>query len=168
MLFRALRSVLNFKSTTLKRWCFILVFTLNLQGYNTCIYDNLYTIYEQISSFSCFIFIHMRLQHVTITTMKGFFYLPYVRSIGFLHWYRFHQSGFKITLVVLPWLAMQVLVEDAIYVSQGKIPMSTEGMLHISGSIWVRCYLTVWSTRRCITVTAANILCKYIHSKWRR
>ena len=30
---------------------------------------------------------------------------------------------------------MQGLVEDAMYVSQGKIPMSTEWMLVISGSV---------------------------------
>ena len=34
---------------------------------------------------------------------------------------------------------MQVLVEAAMYVSQGKITMTTEGMLRISG------YLGVWS-----------------------
>ena len=30
---------------------------------------------------------------------------------------------------------MQVLVEDAMYVSQGTIPISTEGILVISGSL---------------------------------
>ena len=30
---------------------------------------------------------------------------------------------------------MQVLVEDVMYVSQGGIPISTEGMLVISGSV---------------------------------
>ena len=30
---------------------------------------------------------------------------------------------------------MQGLLEDAMYVSQGGIPMSTEGMLVISGSV---------------------------------
>ena len=32
---------------------------------------------------------------------------------------------------------MKGLVEDAMYVSQGKIPISTEGMLVISGSVSV-------------------------------
>ena len=38
---------------------------------------------------------------------------------------------------------MQGLVEDAIYVSQGGIPMSTEEMLSISGSKGVWYYLMV-------------------------
>ena len=32
-------------------------------------------------------------------------------------------------------ITMQVLVEDAVYVYQGGVPISTEGMLVISGSL---------------------------------
>ena len=66
---------------------------------------------------------------------ERYFYLPYVNSRICMNWYRFHQSGFKITPVVFPFPNMQVLVEDAIYVSQVEIPMSTEGMIVISGSV---------------------------------
>ena len=63
---------------------------------------------------------------------------------------------------------MQVLVEDVMYFYQGKIPMSTEGMLRISGSRWVRYYLKVWSTSRFIDVTSEKLLWKYINPKERR
>ena len=56
---------------------------------------------------------------------------------------------------------MQVLVEDVMYVSQGKIPMSTEGILVIIGyvpSTWD--YLMVWSTSRSLRLSAMKILCK--------
>ena len=40
-----------------------------------------------------------------------------------MYWYRFHRSGFKGIPVVLLCLTMQILAEDAMYVSQGYIPM---------------------------------------------
>ena len=49
-----------------------------------------------------------------------------------MHWYRFQKTGFKSNPVVLQCPNMQRLVEDAMYVSQGGIHMSTEGMLVIS------------------------------------
>ena len=63
---------------------------------------------------------------------------------------------------------MQVLVEYAMYVSQGKIPMSTEGIMVISGSIpgaWY--YLTVWSTSRSLIWPAVKIIYKAINTKGR-
>ena len=41
-----------------------------------------------------------------------------------MHCYRFHESGFKINPVVLPFSTMQVLVENSMYVSQDVLPMS--------------------------------------------
>ena len=41
-----------------------------------------------------------------------------------MNWYRFHQSGFKTTPVILPCPTMQGLVKDVLYVSQGKVTMS--------------------------------------------
>ena len=64
---------------------------------------------------------------------------------------------------------MQGLVEDAMYVSQGEIPTSTEGMLLISGSVpgaWA--YLTVWSTSRSLSLPLVNLLCKAMNPKGRR
>ena len=52
-----------------------------------------------------------------------------------MHLHIFQQLRFKITPVVLMCPTMQGLVEDAIYVSQGKIPMPTEGMLVTSGYV---------------------------------
>ena len=53
---------------------------------------------------------------------KGnWFYLLFFESIGYLHCYRFHQSGFKITPIVLLCTTMQGLVEDVMCVSQGYI-----------------------------------------------
>ena len=46
------------------------IFTLNVLNSKTCIQHNIYTIFEEISSFSLFIFIHTRLQRVTLTTRK--------------------------------------------------------------------------------------------------
>ena len=57
---------------------------------------------------------------------------------------------------------MQVLVEDAMYVSQGGIPMSTEGMLHIIGAREVWSYLKVLSTNSRIGMPAAKLLWKSI------
>ena len=56
------------------------------------------------------------------------------------------------------FLNMQVLVEDAMYVSQVEIPMSTEGMVHISGARVSGSYLTVLPTSRRIVVPAAKLL----------
>ena len=64
---------------------------------------------------------------------------------------------------------MQGLVEYAMYVYQGKIPISTEGMLVISGSVpgtWD--YLTVWSTSRSLSLLAAKLLCKAINPEGRQ
>ena len=44
-------------------------------------------------------------------------------------------------LSMLP--TIQVFVEDAMYVFQGGIPMSTEGILHISEAREVQSYLSV-------------------------
>ena len=74
---------------------------------------------------------------------ERFFNITSVRSRGCMHWYRLQQSGFKSTPDVLPCLTIQVLVEDAMYVSQGGMPISTEGMLSISGDRGFRSYLTV-------------------------
>ena len=63
---------------------------------------------------------------------------------------------------------MQVLVEDAMYVSQGKITITNEGMLRISGDIVVWSYLMVRSTSRCIGVPAAKLLCNSINPKGHR
>ena len=60
---------------------------------------------------------------------------------------------------------MQGLVEDAMYVSQAMIPMSTEGMLRISGARGILSYLASWSTIRCIGMPAVKIICKSINSK---
>ena len=62
---------------------------------------------------------------------------------------------------------MEVLVEYAMYIYQGKIPMSTEGMMCISGTRGVWVYLTVWSTSGSIGVPAVKILCKDINPKGR-
>ena len=70
-----------------------------------------------------------------INNKERCFYLTSVRPRGCLHWYRFQQSGFKITPVVLPQPTMQILMEEAKYVYQGNIPISTEGILVISGSV---------------------------------
>ena len=47
-------------------YCFTLIFgqifTFNILHPNTCIQHNIYTIFEQISSFSCFVFIHTWIQ----------------------------------------------------------------------------------------------------------
>ena len=52
--------------------------TLNILHPNTCIQHNIYTIFDQILRFSCFIFSHTRIQHVALTTRKGvfIFHLP--------------------------------------------------------------------------------------------
>ena len=55
------------------------------------------------------------------------FYPPYVRSRGCMYLYRFHKSGFKRTPVVLMCPTVQGLVEDVMYVSQGKIPIYEGG-----------------------------------------
>ena len=57
---------------------------------------------------------------------------------------------------------MQLLVEDVMYFSQGGIPMSTEGMLHIIATRGVRSYLTVWSTSRRIYMPSEKLLFKDI------
>ena len=51
-----------------------------------------------------------------------------------LYWYRFQRQGLKASASSM-LTTMQVLVEDAMYVSQVKTSMSTEGMLVISGSV---------------------------------
>ena len=83
-----------------------------------------------MSKFSFFVFGHTRLQFVTLTTMEVF-YLLSLRSIACLHWFKFHKSGFKSTLVVLPCPTMQVLVEDVVYVSQCGIPMYVWDALYL-------------------------------------
>ena len=74
--------------------CFSLIlgqiFTLNILHPKKCIQHNIYNIFEQIYSFSCFIFIHTRIQHVTLITRNCVFNPPSFRSRGCLHWYRFH------------------------------------------------------------------------------
>ena len=63
---------------------------------------------------------------------------------------------------------MQGFVEDAMCVSQGNTPISTEGVLVISGpvrSAWA--YRRIWSTNRSISLPALKIICKYINLKWR-
>ena len=62
---------------------------------------------------------------------------------------------------------MQVLVEDTMYVSHGKIPMSTEGMLCISRARGFWSYLMVLSTSRHIGMPAEKILLKVITPKGR-
>ena len=47
------------------------IFNLNIQHSKTCNQHHLYTIFEQIPSFSCFIFSHTRLQRVILITRKG-------------------------------------------------------------------------------------------------
>ena len=57
-------------------FCFLLlvkIFTLSLQHSKKCIQHHLYTNFGNISSFSHFIFIHMRLQHVKQITKKTCF-----------------------------------------------------------------------------------------------
>ena len=54
-------------------YCLLLLgklFTLNIQHSNKCIQHHISTIFEQICSFSCFIFRHTRLQHVTLKTRE--------------------------------------------------------------------------------------------------
>ena len=96
------------------------------------------------------------------------FYHPSVRSIVFLHWFRFHQWGLKPpALSILP--TMQVLVEDVMHISQDKIPMLTQGMPVISGSVpgaWY--YLAVWSTSSILGLPAVKLLYKAINPKWWR
>ena len=61
---------------------------------------------------------------------------------------------------------MQGLVDDAMYVYQGGITMSTEGMLVISGSMpgaWA--YLTVWSTSKILSLIAVKLLWKTMNPK---
>ena len=54
---------------------------------------------------------------------------------------------------------MQGLVEDVMYVSHGKIPMSSEEMLVISVSVpGALSYLTVGSTSRSLGVPAVKLL----------
>ena len=126
--------------SVIKFFCFFSLllgqpFTLNILHPKTCIQHNIYTIFEKTFRFSFFVLIHTRLQRVTLTTRKGFLYLPSFSSRGCLHWYRLQKSGFKSTSVVLICPTIQGLVEDAMYFSQGGIPMSTEAMLVISGSM---------------------------------
>ena len=52
-----------------------------------------------------------------------------------MNWYRFQKSGFNSPPVVLTCMTMQGLVEYVMYVSQGRIPMSTEGIIVISGTV---------------------------------
>ena len=58
------------------------------------------------------------------TKNKGFFSLHPFRSIGYLNWYRFRKSEFKINPVVLTFPNMHGLVEDMMYVSQGEMLIS--------------------------------------------
>ena len=60
---------------------------------------------------------------------------------------------------------MQGLAEDVMYVSQVGIPISTEGILCISGARGFWYYLMVLSTSTCIFVTIVKLLCKYISPK---
>ena len=56
--------------------CFLIlghIFTWNIQPYTKLIQHHIYTTFEKIFSFSCFIFSHMRLQRVTLTTRKCVF-----------------------------------------------------------------------------------------------
>ena len=58
---------------------------------------------------------------------------------------------------------MQVMVKYVMYVSQGGIPMLTEGILVIIGSVpgaWA--YLAVWSTSRSLILPTVKLLCKAI------
>ena len=63
---------------------------------------------------------------------------------------------------------IQEFVEDAMFVSQGGIPMLTEGMLRISGARGVRSYPTFSSDRMPIGAPAAKPLWKYIDPNGRR
>ena len=63
-------------------YCLLLlgkIFTLNLKHYKTCSQHHMYTILDQISSFSYFIFSHMWLQDVTLRTRK--FVLSYIYHV---------------------------------------------------------------------------------------
>ena len=60
------------------------------------------------------------------------------------------------------------LAEDEMYVSKVNIPITTEGMLIISGARGLWSYLTVLSTSRRIGVLASKLLRKYINPKGRR
>ena len=64
---------------------------------------------------------------------------------------------------------MQGLVEDAMYVYQVMITMSTYGMLVISGSVTVAwTYLMLWSTIRVLRFPSVKFLCKAINLKGRQ
>ena len=55
------------------------------------------------------------------------------------------------------------------YVSQGKIRMSTERIMGISRTApGTRSYLTVWSTSRIFSLPAVKLLCKAINTKGRQ
>ena len=49
------------------------LFTLNIPHHKTFTQHNIYTIFDKIVRFSCFIFIHTRLQRGTLTTRNGVF-----------------------------------------------------------------------------------------------
>ena len=54
--------------------CLLLIgklLTLIIQHYNKCNQHHLYTIFEKIPSFTCFIFDHTRLQCITLSTREG-------------------------------------------------------------------------------------------------
>ena len=56
--------------------CFFILehlFTWNHQKHEILIQHHLYTNFDKVLSFSCFIFSHTRLQHVTLITRKGVF-----------------------------------------------------------------------------------------------
>ena len=69
----------NIFISIIKFFCCLLllgqIFTWNIQYYTTLIQNHIYSTFEQIFSFSCFIFTHMRIQRVTLTTRKGVFIL---------------------------------------------------------------------------------------------
>ena len=58
-----------------KVFCYFLllgqIFTFNPQHSKTCNQHHIYTIFDKVSIFSCFILGHMRLQWATLTTREG-------------------------------------------------------------------------------------------------
>ena len=89
-----------------------------------CIQHNIYTIFEKISSFSCFIFSPTRLQWVTLTTREGVFIFHLLGKEDVCIGIGYRNQVFKNSPVVLLWPNMKGLMEYAMYVSQGKTPMS--------------------------------------------
>ena len=139
-----------------------------IQQSKTLNQHHLYTTFEQISSVNYF---HLwpHVAPTRATNNKGrYLYLPSVSSRWCMHCYRFQQSGFNSTPVVLPfltyrdWWNMRCVFPRARY-------QFWEEILSISRSVpgaWA--YLTVWSTSRSLSFPASNILDKDINPKERR